>query len=230
MNLIETMKNKGIKEEDFDFYSSLGYLLFITRSQLSSNQRQLILKNLPLKIINHFFVNNQINNDNNPLFNFSSYPSPSIPFPGKNINTLLMIINIIILCNQIDEDMKIFIEYYGKEEIYFFNDNMCYLLETSNNFRLNRKILGLLANFFVHSDEIILKYMRNIERIINEGDIRTNIIAKLQQIVRIKQKNYINLIVGNKTEIEEKIKKNDIVTIDNICDIFKFLIFILSGS
>ena len=104
---------------------------------------------------------------------------------------------------------------------------MCYLLKNSDNFRLQRKILGLLANFFIYNDEIILNYLRKVERIIDSINIRTNIIIKLQQIMKIKQKKYINLIVGNKTEVEGKIKNNDIET---ICYIIRFLIFILSGS
>ena len=228
--LSEIMKNKDIKEEDFDYYSSISYLLFTKRNEFSSNQRQLILKNIPLNIINDFFVNNQsssINNDNSSLFYFSSSPSPSVSFPSKNINTLSMILNIIILCIQNDEDMKMFIDNFGKEDVYFFIDNMCYLLQNSDNFRLHRKILGLLTNFFIYNDEIILSYLRKIERIIDNNNMSTNIIIKLQQIMKIKQKKYINLIVGNKNEVEEKIKNNDI---DTICYIIKFLIFILSGS
>ena len=228
--LSEIMKNKDIKEEDFDYYSSISYLLFTKRNEFSSNQRQLILQNIPLNIINDFFVNNQsssINNDNSSLFYFSSSPSPSVLFPSKNINTLSMILNIIILCIQNDEDMKMFIENFGKEDVYFFIDNMCYLLQNSDNFRLHRKILGLLTNFFIYNDEIILSYLRKIERIIDNNNMSTNIIIKLQQIMKIKQKKYINLIVGNKTEVEEKIKNNDI---DTITYIIRFLIFILSGS
>ena len=52
-------------------------------------------------------------------------------------------------------------------------------------------------------------------------------IIKLQQIMKNKQKKYINLIVENKNEIEEKIENNDI---DNICYIIRFLTFILSGT
>ena len=229
-DLAEIMKKKDIKEEDFDYYSSISYLLFTNKKVFSSNQRQLILKNIPLKSINAFFMNNQsfsLNDDNCSLFYFSFSPSPSVSFPAKNINTLSMILNIIILCIQNDEDMKMIIENFGKKEVYFFIDNMCYLLQNSDNFRLQRKILGLLANFFIYNDEIILNYLRKVERIIDSNNMRTNIIIKLQQIMKNKQKKYINLIVENKTEVEGKIKNNDI---EDICYIIKFLTFILSGA
>ena len=228
--LAEIMKKKDIKEEDFDYYSSISYLLFTKRNDFSSNQRQLILKNIPLNSLNDFFANNQsfsLINDNSSLFYFSSSPSPSVSFPAKNINTLSMILNIIILCIQNDEDMKMFIENFGKEDVYYFIDNMCYLLQNSDNFRLQRKILGLFANFFIYNDEIILNYLRKVERIIDNNNMSTNIIIKLQQIMKIKQKKYINLIVGNKTEVEGKIKNNDT---EAICYIIRFLIFILSGT
>ena len=228
--LAEAMNSKDIKGENYDFYSSICYLLFIKRKEYSSNQRQLILKNIPLNLINNFFANSQsysIFNNNNPLFSFS--PSPSIPFTDKSINTLSMILNIIILCIQNDEDMKMFSETFGKEAINFFFDNMCYILQNSNNFRLNRKILGLFANCFIYNDELIARYFRDIEKSILIKNIGTNIVTKLQQIMKNKQKNYINIIVKDKNDVEEKIKKNDISAIDKICYIIRFLIFILSG-
>ena len=69
--LAEIMKNKDIKKEDFDYYSSISYLLFINRNIFSSNQRQLILKNIPLNKINDFFSNNKsfsLINDNCSFF------------------------------------------------------------------------------------------------------------------------------------------------------------------
>ena len=229
--MAEMMRNKNIKEEDFDFYSSLCYLLFIKKDDFSPLQRQLILKNLPFYILNDFFANYQNNSlnteNNNSIFYYSSSPSQSVCFPTKNINTLSMILNIIILCIQNDEDMKMFMEYFGKDDIFFLIDNMLFLLQSIENFRVQRKILGLFAKFFMYNDEIILNYLRKLELSIDTLNISTNIIIKLQQILKNKQKKYIGLIVGNKKEIEEKIKKNDI---ESICYIIRFLIFILSGS
>ena len=228
--IAEIMKNKNINEEDFDYYSSVSYFLFIKRKEFSSAQRQLFLKNIPFNTLNDFFANyqkNSINNDSGTLFYFSSSPSLIISFPTKNINTLSMVLNIIIFCIQNDEDMKMFIENFGKDEVYFFIDNMCYLLQNNENFRLQRKILGLLTTFFIYNDEIILNYFRKVERIIDNLNISTNMIIKLQQIMKNKQKKYINLIVEHKNEIEEKIKNNNI---DNICYIIRFLTFLLSGT
>ena len=226
----EIMKTKNIKEEDFDYYSSISYLLFIKRKEFSSNQRQLILKNIPFNILNDYFVNNQsysFINDNNSILEYSSSPDNSSLFPTKDINTLCMILNIIIFSIQSDEDVKLFIEYFGKEEVFFFIDNMCYLLQNTNNFRLQRKILGLFTIFFQYNDEIILNFLRKVEKTIDNYNISSNIIIKLQQIMKNKQKKYINLIVGNKNEIEEKIRNNDI---DKICYLIRFLTFILSGT
>ena len=229
--MAEMTKNKNIKEEDFDFYSSLCYFLFIKKNDFSPLQRQLILKNLPFYILNDFFANYQNNSlnteNNNSIFYCSSPPSQSVCFPTKNINTLSMILNIIILCIQNDEDMKMFMEYFGKDDVFFLIDNMLFLLQSIENFRVQRKILGLFAKFFMYNDEIILNYLRKLELSIDTLNISTNIIIKLQQILKNKQKKYIGLIVGNKKEIEEKIKKNDI---ESICYIIRFLIFILSGS
>ena len=104
---------------------------------------------------------------------------------------------------------------------------MCYLLQNTNNFRLQRKILGLFTIFFQYNDEIILNFLRKVEKTIDNYNISSNIIIKLQQIMKNKQKKYINLIVGNKNEIEEKIRNNDI---DKICYLIRFLTFILSGT
>ena len=104
---------------------------------------------------------------------------------------------------------------------------MCYLLQNTNNFRLQRKILGLFTIFFQYNDEIILNFLRKVEKTIDNYNISSNIIIKLQQIMKNKQKKYINLIVGNKNEIEEKIINNDI---DKICYLIRFLTFILSGT
>ena len=226
----EIMKTKNIKEEDFDYYSSISYLLFIKRKEFLPNQRQLILKNIPFNILNDYFDNNQsysFINDNNSILEYSSSPDNSSIFPTKDINTLCMILNIIIFFIQNDEDVKLFIEYFGKEEVFFFIDNMCYLLQNTNNFRLQRKILGLFTIFFQYNDEIILNFLRKVEKTIDNYNISSNIIIKLQQIMKNKQKKYINLIVGNKNEIEEKIRNNDI---DKICYLIKFLSFILSGT
>lgn len=224
----EIMKKKTIKEEDFDYYSSVSYLLFLKRKEFLPSQRQLVLKNIPFNDLNDFFVNNQsysLNNESS-LFDFSSTPH-SFPFPTKNINTLCMVLNIIIFCIQTDEDTKMFIEHFGKDEVYFFIDNMCYLLQNMDSFRLKRKIIALLTTLFQYNDEIILNFFRKIERIIDNNNISSNIIIKLQQIMKNKQKLYINLIVKNKNEIKEKIKNNDI---DGICYIIRFFIYILSGT
>ena len=191
----EIMKTKNIKEEDFDYYSSISYLLFIKRKEFLPNQRQLILKNIPFNILNDYFVNNQsysFINDNNSILEYSSSPDNSSIFPTKDINTLCMILNIIIFSIQSDEDVKLFIEHFGKEEVFFFIDNMCYLLQNTNNFRLQRKILGLFTIFFQYNDEIILNFLRKVEKTIDNYNISSNIIIKLQQIMKNKQKKYIN--------------------------------------
>ena len=228
--IAEIMKNKNINEEDFDYFSSISYLLFTKRKDLFPNQRQILLKNIPFNTINDIFINNQnyLNiNDNNSLFDFSSPRISSSFFPTKDINTLCMILNIIIFCIQSDDDMKILIEHFGKDEVYFFIENFCYLLQNTDNFRLQRKILGLFNIFFQYNDEIILFFFRKVEKIIDSINISSNIIIKLQQIMKNKQKKYINLIISNKNEIEGKIKNNDI---ESICYIIRFLTFIISGS
>ena len=101
-----------------------------------------------------------------------------------------------------------------------------HLLQMTNNFRLQRKILGLMTNFFNNNDEIILNFFRKVERIIDNNNISSNLIIKLQQIMKNKQKKYIDLIVQNKNEIEAKIKNKDI---EHICYIIRFFKFILSG-
>ena len=228
----EIMKNKSIKEEDFDYYSSVSYLLFLKRNEFLPNQRHLVLRNIPFNDINDFFINNQsysLYNDNsicNSFHNSSSTP-PSFSFPAKDINTLCMVLNIIIFCIQSDEDTKMFIEHFGKDEVFFFIDNMCYLLQRVDCFRLKRKIIGLLTAFFQYNDEIILSFLRRIENIIVNNNISSNIITKLQQVMKNKQKHYIDLIISNKNEIKEKIKNNDI---DSICYLIRFFIYILSGA
>ena len=228
--IAEIMKNKNIKEEDFDYFSSISYLLFTKRKDLSPNQRQILLRNIPFNTINDFFVNNQsyLNiNDINSILNFSSSQAPSFFIPAKDINTLCMVLNIIIFCIQSDDDMKLFIEHFGKDEVIFFIDNLCYLFQKIDHFRLQRKILGLFTIFFQYSDEIILYRFRKIETIIDNINISSNIIIKLQQIMRNKQKKYINLIISNKSEIEDKIKNNDV---ERIGYVIRFLTFIISGS
>ena len=165
--------------------------------------------------------------NNNSIFYLSSSPDNSFTFPLESVNTLCMILNIIILCVQSEEDIKMFIEYYGKDEVYFFIDNMCFLLENINIFRLQRKILALFVDFFRYNDEIILNFFRKVEKIIDINNISTNIVIKLQQIMKNKQKKYINLILENKDKVEEKLKNNEI---DKICYIIQFLTFILSGA
>ena len=206
----EIMKNKSIKEEDFDYYSSISYLLFLKRKEFLPNQRHLVLRNIPF----------------NDIHNSSSTP-PSFSFQAKDINTLCMVLNIIIFCIQSDEDIKMFIEHFGKDEVFFFIDNMCYLLQKMDCFRLKRKIIGLLTAFFQYNDEIILSFLRRIENIIVNNNISSNIITKLQQVMKNKQKHYIDLIISNKNEIKEKIKNNDI---DSICYLIRFFIYILSGA
>jgi len=230
--IAEIMKNKDIKEEDFDYYSSVSYLLFVKRKEFSSKERQLILNNIPFNIINDLFINNQsyslINDSSSSaLVGGSQSGQDSFLFPAKNINTLCMVINIIIFCIQSESDMTIFIENYGKDEVLVFIDNMCFLLQNSDNFRLQRKILGLITNFFQYNDEIILYFFRKLERIIDNCNMSSNIIIKLQQVMKNIQKKYINSILENKNEIEEQIRNNDIET---LCYRIKFLVFILSGT
>jgi hypothetical protein len=226
--ITEIMKDKSIKEEDFDYYSSVSYLLFLKRKEFLPNQRHLVLKNIPFNDINDFFINNQSYSFyNDSSINNSSSTPASFSFPTKNINTLCMILNIIIFCIQSDEDTKMFIENYGKDEVFFFIDNMCFLLQKIECFRLKRKIIGLLIAFFQYNDEIILNFFRKIENIIINYNISSNVITKLQQIMKNKQKYYINLIISNKNGIKEKIKKNEI---DSICYLIRFFIYILSGS
>jgi hypothetical protein len=226
--ITEIMKDKSIKEEDFDYYSSVSYLLFLKRKEFLPNQRHLVLKNIPFNDINDFFINNQSYSFyNDSSINNSSSTPASFSFPTKNINTLCMILNIIIFCIQSDEDTKMFIENYGKDEVFFFIDNMCFLLQKIECFRLKRKIIGLLIAFFQYNDDIILNFFRKIENIIIYYNISSNVITKLQQIMKNKQKYYINLIISNKIGIKEKIKKNEI---DSICYLIRFFIYILSGS
>ena len=66
-----------------------------------------------------------------------------------------------------------------------------HLLQMTNNFRLQRKILGLMTNFFNNNDEIILNFFRKVERIIDNNNISSNLIIKLQQIMKNKQKNIL---------------------------------------
>ena len=223
--LTEIMKNKNVKEEDFDYYASISYFLFIKRKEISSKHRQLILKNLPFYLLNTLIANNQSQSFDNNWY-YSSSQESSFSFPLECVNTLCMILNIIIFCVQSEEDMMMFIDYFGKDEVYFFIDNMCSLLENINNFRLKRKILGLFVDFFRYSDDIILNFFRKVEKIIDNNNISSNIVIKLQQIMKNKQQNYINLVLENKTEVEEKLKNNEIET---ICYIIQFLTFILSG-
>ena len=226
--LSEIMKNKNIKEEDFDYFASISYLLFMKRNEFLPEQRQLILKNIPFYTLNSLISDNQSESfNNNSIFYLSSSPDNSFTFPLECVNTLCMILNIIIFCVQSEEDIKMFIEYYGKDEVYYFIDNMCFLLENINIFRLQRKILALFVDFFRYNDEIILNFFRKVEKIIDINNISTNIVIKLQQIMKNKQKKYINLILENKDKIEEKLKNNEI---DKICYIIQFLTFILSGA
>ena len=66
-----------------------------------------------------------------------------------------------------------------------------HLLQMTNNFRLQRKILGLMTNFFNNNDEIILNFFRKVERIIDNNNISSNLIIKLHQIMKNKQKNIL---------------------------------------
>lgn len=66
-----------------------------------------------------------------------------------------------------------------------------HLLQMTSNFRLQRKILGLMTNFFNNNDEIILNFFRKVERIIDNNNISSNLIIKLQQIMKNKQKNIL---------------------------------------
>lgn len=228
--ITEIMKSKNINEEDFDYYSSISYLLFMKRKEFSPSQRYLFLKNIPFRLLNDHFMNTQ--SYDNYLCDISSSQSPhsscaNLPKNDKNINTICMILNIILFCIQSGEDIKMFFEIFEKNEVFLFIDNLCNLLQMTDNFRLQRKILGLMANFFKFSDEIILNFFRKVEKIIENNNISSNMIIKLQQIMKNKQKKYIDLIVQNKSEIEAKIKNNDI---EHICYIIRFLKFILSGT
>ena len=175
----EIMKNKNINDEDFDYFSSISYLLFIKRKDLFPNKRQILLKNIPFSTINDFFVKSPsyLNiNDNNSILNFSSSRVPLFFIPTKDINNLCMVLNIILSCIQSDDDMKLFIEHFGKGEVYFFIDNLCLLLQKIDHFRLQREILGLFTIFFQYNDEIILYFFRKIETIIDNINISSNII------------------------------------------------------
>ena len=66
-----------------------------------------------------------------------------------------------------------------------------HLLQMTSNFRLQRKILGLMTNFFNNNDEIILNFFRKVERIIDNNNISSNLIIKLHQIMKNKQKNIL---------------------------------------
>jgi hypothetical protein len=224
------MKSKNINEEDFDYYSSISYLLFIKRKEFSPEQRYLFLKNIPFDLLKDYAMNGQ--SYDNYFCDISSSPSPHSSYANqpkidKSINTICMLLNIILFCIQSGEDVKIFFDIFEKNEVYVFIDNLCNLLQMTNNFRLQRKILGLMTNFFNYNDEIILNFFRKVERIIDNNSISSNMIIKLQQIMKIKQKKYIDLIVQNKDEIETKIKSKDI---EHICYIIRFLKFILSGT
>ena len=228
--IAEIMKSKNINEEDCDFFSSISYLLFIKRKEFSPEQRFLFLKNIPFSLLNDYFMNSQCYD--NYFCDISSSPSPhssyaNRPKNDKSINTICMILNIILFCIQSGEDIKMFFDIFQKNEVYVFIDNLCNLLQMTNNFRLQRKILGLMTNFFNYNDEIILNFFRKVERIIDNNNLSSNMIIKLQQIMKNKQKKYIDLIVQNKNEIEAKIKNKDI---EHICYIIRFLKFILSGT
>ena len=99
-----------------------------------------------------------------------------------------------------------FFDIFEKNEVYVFIDNLCNSLQMTDNFRFQRKILGLMANFFNYNDEIILNFFRKVEKIIDNNNISSNMIIKLQQIMKNKQKKYIDLIVQNKDEMKQKLK------------------------
>lgn len=125
----------------------LFIIYYFLRERILTKKRQLIIKNIPFDLINDIFNNNQnYSNDNENFLNdISSFNSPSFSFSLKDINIKFMIINNIILTIQCEEGMKYLIECYGKYELFNFIDNICYLLQFIDNFRLKRKILSLIT-------------------------------------------------------------------------------------
>ena len=220
------MKQKNIQKEDFDYYSSIAYLLFIGRENLTSEQRGIVLQNLPIDLINDFFTSINDNLSKSMQCPSLSSLSSSFIYPNKDIVTLCMILTIIILAIKYQSDLDVLRDNFGKKKLYIFINNMCILLNNSSNFRLQRKILSFFLSLFRTDDEILFAFFRKIENIIDEKNISSNIVTKMQQILRNKQKEYIDFIVGDK-DIEQKMRNNSVTY---ICQKLKVLVFLLSGS
>ena len=222
------MKHKNILKEDFDYYSSIAYLLFIGRNNLTSEQRKIVLKNIPIDLINDFFdsINENLSKSMQCPSLSSCSLSSSFVYPNNNITTLCMILTIIILGIKYQTDLNVLKDNFGKKKLYLFINNMCILLNNSSNFRLQRKILSFFLCLFKVDDEILFTFLRKIENIIDENNISSNIVTKMQQILRNRQKEYIEFIIGDK-DIAQKIRNN---SVEFICKKLKVLVFLLSGS
>ena len=222
------MKHKNILKEDFDYYSSIAYLLFIGRNNLTSEQRKIVLKNIPIDLINDFFdsINENLSKNMQCPSLSSCSLSSSFVYPNNNITTLCMILTIIILGIKYQTDLNVLKDNFGKKKLYLFINNMCILLNNSSNFRLQRKILSFFLCLFKVDDEILFTFLRKIENIIDENNISSNIVTKMQQILRNRQKEYIEFIIGDK-DIAQKIRNN---SVEFICKKLKVLVFLLSGT
>ena len=222
------MKHKNILKEDFDYYSSIAYLLFIGRNNLTSEQRKIVLKNIPIDLINDFFdsINENLSKSMQCPSLSSCSLSSSFVYPNNNITTLCMILTIIILGIKYQTDLNVLKDNFGKKKLYLFINNMCILLNNSSNFRLQRKILSFFLCLFKVDDEILFTFLRKIENIIDENNISSNIVTKMQQILRNRQKEYIEFIIGDK-DIAQKIRNN---SVEFICKKLKVLVFLLSGT
>ena len=222
------MKHKNILKEDFDYYSSIAYLLYIGRNNLTSEQRKIVLKNIPIDLINDFFdsINENLSKSMQCPSLSSCSLSSSFVYPNNNITTLCMILTIIILGIKYQTDLNVLKDNFGKKKLYLFINNMCILLNNSSNFRLQRKILSFFLCLFKVDDEILFTFLRKIENIIDENNISSNIVTKMQQILRNRQKEYIEFIIGDK-DIAQKIRNN---SVEFICKKLKVLVFLLSGT
>ena len=220
------MKNKDIIKENFDYYSSIAYLLFTGKDNYTSEQRQIVLKNLPIDLINDYF--NSINENLSKSMQCPSLSSLSSSFiyPNNDITTLCMILTIIILGVKYQIDLNVLKDKFGKKKLYLFINNMCILLNNSNSFRLQRKILSFFLSLFKVDDEILFDFLRKIENIIDKKDISSNIVTKMQQILRNRQKEYIDFIIEDK-DIAQKLRNNNV---EFICKKLKVLVFLLSGT
>ena len=115
------MKNKDIIKENFDYYSSIAYLLFTGKDNYTSEQRQIVLKNLPIDLINDYF--NSINENLSKSMQCPSLSSLSSSFiyPNNDITTLCMILTIIILGVKYQIDLNVLKDKFGKKNCIFFH-------------------------------------------------------------------------------------------------------------